>query len=549
MTFLRRGPWKARSPWKGRGPWCAKGPFGVNDIAWTLDATAAAIREAIGNADAWGTTGATTGWRLPGLGSVRLSADAMTGPRLEQQQDGTYRWAAHNLLLNSATLSTQSVTVVVGEQYTIAATGTGSVALSGAATGTLNASSARPSLTVTATTTTLTCTVTGTVTAAQVNRGATALAYVPTAGAARYAPAVPWDAALGVWGLRSEPAATNSIRNSTMQGAASGVVGSGGAWPTNWSAGGDAGLTVTITTGVTLAGLPAIDVRWQGTPTGNAFVIPDVTVAAVSGQVWATSLIVARQAGSATNTAPKLALDEHASGGGWLAGNDSAFTPGVSATRPSHSRTLNNASTASVRPLLILGTTNGAAIDITLRIAAPQLERDRVTSPIPTFAATVTRTVDSPLVPGLPAMTEGVVVVEFVRTVASGAAEYAHPFSINDGVDYDDEIGAYIEPSTVAGVYLLVRTSGSTVVESAVSGGASGRNALAVGFKADDYAAAVNGGAVTTDTSGALAVRTSLSLGHRLSGGNSLSGGLITRIRLATRKPPNDRVRTLGIVS
>jgi hypothetical protein len=31
MTFLRRGPWKARSPWKGRGPWCAKGPFGGNE--------------------------------------------------------------------------------------------------------------------------------------------------------------------------------------------------------------------------------------------------------------------------------------------------------------------------------------------------------------------------------------------------------------------------------------------------------------------------------------------------------------------------------------
>jgi hypothetical protein len=68
-----------------------------------------------------------------------------------------------------------------------------------------------------------------------------------------------------------------------------------------------------------------------------------------------------------------------------------------------------------------------------------------------------------------------------------------------------------------------------------------------VGFKADDYAAAVNGGAVTTDTSGALAVRTSLSLGHRLAGDNSLSGGLITRIRLATRKPANDRIRSLSL--
>lgn len=80
--------------------------------------------------------------------------------------------ARYNQLLNSATLSTQSVTTVAA-QYTLSFTGTGSVTLSGTATGTLagTGTNNRVSLSFTPTAGTLTLTVTGSVTLAMLAFG------------------------------------------------------------------------------------------------------------------------------------------------------------------------------------------------------------------------------------------------------------------------------------------------------------------------------------------------------------------------------------------
>jgi hypothetical protein len=535
MTFLRRGPWKARSPWKGRGPWCAKGPFGVNDIAWTLDATAAAIREAIGNADAWGTTGATTGWRLPGLGSVRLSADAMTGPRLEQQQDGTYRWAAHNLLLNSATLSTQSVTVVVGEQYTIAATGTGSVALSGAATGTLNASALRPSLTVTATTTTLTCTVTGTVTAAQVNRGATALAYVPTAGAARYAPAVTWDAALGVWGLRSEPAATNLVLWSADMGNAA------------WTALAGEISTAPVSSGPFLAATRLT----ENTATAQHYLRQDLVTA---NALHTFSIFAKRDSGTRN-----LVLYPQGGVIGWTIFNletgavsvsgGGAFSAARIAAVPGHAGwyrcelvwTPNATTTAMVMYMTNDTVTPAPAYagdgTSSILLAMPQLETgSRATSPIPTFAATVTRTIDDVRWPDF-MDAEGVVVVEWVPLVAGDSSSpvlFGTSASINHGPFTD-------------GTQALSHWNGSAVLTATGAIAVGARNAAVLSWSASGRAVALNGGAVATDA-GAIGTTDLFRIGAT-GAGNQPYPLLMTRIRTAPRRPPNDRVRTLGIVS
>ena len=80
--------------------------------------------------------------------------------------------ARYNWLLNSAALSTQSVTTVAAP-YTLSFTGTGSVTLSGSATGTLSGTGAnnRVNLAFTPTTGTLTLTVTGSVTLAMLALG------------------------------------------------------------------------------------------------------------------------------------------------------------------------------------------------------------------------------------------------------------------------------------------------------------------------------------------------------------------------------------------
>lgn len=91
-----------------------------------------------------------------------------------------------NLLLNSATLSTQSMTVSA-TAYTLSFYGTGSVTLSGTSSGTLagaGAFPARASLTFTPTAGTLTLTVSGNVQYANLEAGSFASSYIPTTGAA-----------------------------------------------------------------------------------------------------------------------------------------------------------------------------------------------------------------------------------------------------------------------------------------------------------------------------------------------------------------------------
>ena len=87
-----------------------------------------------------------------------------------------------NLLLNSVTLSTQSVTTSA-VAYTLSFYGTGTVTLSGSGTGTLVGSGSFPSrvsLTFTPTAGSLTLTVTGTVQNAQLEVGSFPTSYIPT---------------------------------------------------------------------------------------------------------------------------------------------------------------------------------------------------------------------------------------------------------------------------------------------------------------------------------------------------------------------------------
>ena len=90
-----------------------------------------------------------------------------------------------NILLNSATLSTQSVTTTA-TTYTLSFYGTGTIALSGTYTGSLVGSGAFPTrstLTFTATAGTLTLTVSGTVSYAQLETKLFATSYITTTGA------------------------------------------------------------------------------------------------------------------------------------------------------------------------------------------------------------------------------------------------------------------------------------------------------------------------------------------------------------------------------
>ena len=93
--------------------------------------------------------------------------------------------ARTNVLLNSATLATQSV-AVTAQAYTLSFYGTGTITTSGAATGALVGTGAaqRVSQTFTPTAGTLTCTVTGSVINAQLEAGSFATSAIITTSAA-----------------------------------------------------------------------------------------------------------------------------------------------------------------------------------------------------------------------------------------------------------------------------------------------------------------------------------------------------------------------------
>jgi hypothetical protein len=120
------------------------------------------------------------------------SAAAAYGPRLDYDPSTLAACGLlveeqrTNLLLNSATLSTQSVTVTA-TAHTLSFYGTGTVTLSGASSaGPLVGTGVYPNrvtLTFTPTAGTLTLTVTGTVSNAQLEAGAFATSYIPTAAA------------------------------------------------------------------------------------------------------------------------------------------------------------------------------------------------------------------------------------------------------------------------------------------------------------------------------------------------------------------------------
>lgn len=181
--------------------------------------------------------------------------------------------------------------------------------------------------------------------------------------------------------LKLERASTNHIRNPRCEGAIVGVVGSGGALPTHWPLDTAAGLTLSVeATGID-AGLPYIDLRIQGTPTGATVLqyFEGVTqIAAAPDEVWTGSVYARLVGGSLSGvTNVSLRIAEYQSGGGFLRASQQA----IDLARSRHSITATmGADTGRVRHGLSVSVTQGVPVDLTLRIGGPQLEQSPVTS-------------------------------------------------------------------------------------------------------------------------------------------------------------------------
>ena len=227
-------------------------------------------------------------------------------------------------------------------------------------------------------------------------------AYIPTTSAPVYV----YDTLLGGPGAFVEEASTNSVANSTGTGA---VAGTPGTLPTAWNLGGVAsGIALNVIGTGTEYGLPYTDLQWVGTATGTSgygvFFTAANSVSATSGQTWTSSLGYRVVGGSLAN------VNAVTNG---IYGKNSSFVTEESALAtltptsvlqrtPVETFTLANALTTQVDNAIIVNFTNGAVINLTLRIYAPQLEQKAYsTSPILTSGTTITRNADNPNISGL----------------------------------------------------------------------------------------------------------------------------------------------------
>lgn len=498
-----------------------RSPIGPSSgTTFALDATATAIRAAILDPASF----ASGGWRLPGLAGARLSASARASVAMQQRVDGGWEFAPHNLLLNSDVLGTQSVSTVVGAQYTLSIVGTGSVALSGGASGTLAGTGAsnRESLTFNATTTSVTFTVTGSVTQGALSLGASVVAYVPTTTTAVYGPAIDWLTGIGAYGLRSEEARTNlALWSSDLTNAVWNQINPGvGVLPVKTlvaGAGPDNGAATRL----------QLDCGNVGSAVNRSAVLQSITIAnatAYSTSVW----LKAFDAGNVGKTV-------HIT-------SDSVGT--VVATL-----------TAAWQRVSLTGTSNGTASNVIVEtrgtyttqtadvlVWCPQLEQGSfATSPILTYGASATRAGDD-ITGTLISPTVGTYVFDYINAVVTGAQRSL--------LNHDNGT-AYVAPSA-----MLVRVNPNRSVDAggdasslttATLGSTGATNRLAVAFAvggSPEYAASLNGGTVATlassDYTGVGSTR--MRLGN---GTNGVLNGHIVRARRSVSRLPDATLQAL----
>lgn len=228
------------------------------------------------------------------------------------------------------------------------------------------------------------------------------------------------DDGLGVWEAR-----TNGVRNPVMAGAVLGILGSGGAMPTNGAVINiPAGVAVTIVNEGEVNGKRYIDIDFSGSNTSGATAYPtfyferNIGVVASAGQTWTGEFDIGVLAGS--NPGFLVDLAEYTESGVYLIRSTGPTPAGASLARYSVQRTLTEASTGRVLNRLACTLPNGASCNVRFRIAAPNLKLGADINDPPilqTSGLAATRTASAPQISGINGPPVGAILAEWVQPI------------------------------------------------------------------------------------------------------------------------------------
>ena len=201
-------------------------------------------------------------------------------------------------------------------------------------------------------------------------------------------------------GLLVESTSQNEIRNSEGGGSTNGVVGSGGALPTNWGTAGLNGIAVEIIGTGTEKGVEYVDIKFSGTATSTGQFslrfdsISQITAA--QNEFWSSSVFMKYTDQTANPESVSLGIQQFDSTPTFLAADSQTITLTDTLTRYKYENVeLDNASTASIINTVFFGITNTESYNFTVRFGLPQLEESKcVTSVIKTTSAAVERLKD-----------------------------------------------------------------------------------------------------------------------------------------------------------
>lgn len=357
---------------------------------------------------------------------------------------------------------------------------------------------------------------------------------------------------LAARGLLVEEQRTNSIRNSTAQGA---VAGTPGTMPTNWATTLPAGISQQVIGTGTESGISFLDIRFFGT-TGAAanqeiLIFPEgATTAAANGQTWTSSAYLKYVAGSLTGvTSGEVFLIPTNASLVALAAQNTVFTYGtapLAQSRQTRTMTLTDATTAFIYTRFDVNVASSTAIDITLRIGLPQMEQGAfATSPIPTTNAAVTRSGDAATLSALSPWfnaSEGTLFVETTLGAVLPTGFFGQLFDLRtDGLN---RMSLYWNPSASnnVGLYVLVGGPPEQVSTShSVNAGAPFK--IGGAYKLNDFASSLNGAAVQTDVSGTLPAINSAAIGGPVGGGWGQQW--LRRVSYYPRRLSNAELQTL----